>query len=83
MPVAIKATPATIANMINLRQFYVDQEQLTPLLIWFCRERLRPGKYNYRIVRDEYVQMTSVVCEDMHDTNYAFNSLQVSGVYPD
>ena len=32
--------PATIANMINLRQIYVDQAQLTPLLIWFCREAI-------------------------------------------
>ena len=35
------------------------------------------------IVRHDYVQMTSMVCENMHDTNFAFNSLQVSGVYPD
>ena len=55
-----------------------------PLRQKYCRQRLpNNGKYNYRIVRDEYLQMTSVVCEDMHDTNFAFNSLQSSAVYPE
>ena len=36
-----------------------------------------------RIVRDNYLQMTALPCENMHDTNFAFNSLQESGVYPD
>jgi len=30
-----------------------------------------------------YVQMTSVVCEDMYTTKFAFNSLQESEAYPD
>ena len=45
-----------------------------------ARQRLpNLGKYNYRIVRDEYRQMME--CEDMHDTAFTFNSLQESGVY--
>ena len=46
------------------------------------RQRLpNLGKYNYRIVRDEYLRMTAMVCDEMHDTSFTFNSLQESGVY--
>ena len=67
--------PATIANLINLRQFYVDQEQLTPLLIWFCRERLRPGKYNYRILRDEWERLSQATCANPYTFLEAFGTL--------
>ena len=36
-----------------------------------------------RIVRDMYQKMTSVDCPDMYDTNFAFNTLQDSGMFPD
>ena len=76
--------PAALQNLTSLQYLYLDNQHYKPLRQKYCRQRLPDnGKYNYRIVRDEYVQMTSVVCEDMHDTNFAFNSLQVSGVYPD
>lgn len=76
--------PASLQNLTSLQYLYLDNQHYKPLRQKYCRQRLpNNGKYNYRIVRDEYVQMTSVVCEDMHDTNFAFNSLQESGVYPD
>ena len=75
--------PAALQNLTSLQYLYLDNQHYKPLRQKYCRQRLpNNGKYNYRIVRDEYVQMTSVVCEDMHDTNFAFNSLQESGVFP-
>ena len=63
---------------------FVDNQHLGPIRNYYCRQRIpNNGKYNYRQVRDMYVQMTSVECQDPHDTNFAFNSLQDSGVYPD
>ena len=67
--------PATIANMINLRQIYVDQAQLTPLLIWFCRERLRPGKYNYRILREQWQSLVQASCANPFTFLEAFGTL--------
>ena len=76
--------PASLQNLTSLMYLYVDNQHLKPLRQKYCGERIpNNGKYNWRIVRDEYVEMTSMVCENMHDTNFAFNSLQVSGVYPD
>lgn len=76
--------PASIQNLTSLEYLYMDNQHYKPLRQKYCRQRLpNNGKYNYRIVREEYQQMTSVVCENMHDTNFAFNPLQVSGVYPD
>ena len=59
--------------MINLRQIYVDQAQLTPLLVWFCRQRLRPGKYNYRILREEWQRLSQASCP------YPFTLLEAFG----
>ena len=41
------------------------------------------GKYNWRIVRDEYHQMMGLHCPEgvIHDTAFTFNSLQASGVF--
>ena len=76
--------PASIQNLTSLQYLYLDNQHYMPLRQKYCRQRLpNNGKYNYRIVREEYQQMTSVVCENPHDTNFAFNPLQVSGVYPD
>ena len=76
--------PPSIQNLTSLQYLYLDNVHYKPLRQKYCGQRIpNNGKYNYRIVRDEYVQMTSVICEEMHDTNFAFNSLQVSGVYPD
>ena len=56
---------------------------------WHARSHLawgrslrRRAKYNYRIVRDEYLAMTSIPCDNMHDTNFAYSSLHESGVCP-
>ena len=32
-------------------------------------------------MREEYRQMTAVVCDNMHDTDFTFNSLQHSQSY--
>jgi len=76
--------PASLQNLTSLQYLYLDNVHYTPLRQKYCRQRLpNNGKYNYWIVREEYRQMTSVVCEDMHDDVYAFNSLQTSKVYDD
>ena len=61
--------------MINLRQIYFDQAQLTPLLVWFCRQRLRPGKYNYRILREEWQRLSQASCADPFTFLEAFGTL--------
>jgi len=76
--------PASLQNLTSLQYLYLDNQHYLPLRQYYCRQRLpNNGKYNYRIVRDNYLQMTALPCENMHDTNFAFNSLQESGVYPD
>ena len=50
----------------------------------FCGQRIpNNGKYNWRIVRDEYHQMMGLHCPEgvIHDTAFTFNSLQASGVF--
>ncbi len=39
------------------------------------------GRYSWRIVREEYQAMTSVLCEEPYDTAFTFNALQDSGLY--
>ena len=76
--------PPSLQNLTSLQYLYLDNQHYKPLRQQYCGQRMpNNGKYNYRIVREEYQQMTSVICEEMHDTNFAFNSLQASGVYPD
>ena len=41
-------------------------------------KRAQVGKYSWRMIREEYRSMTSVVCDNMHDVDYTFNSLQHS-----
>jgi hypothetical protein len=53
--------PPSLQNLTSLQYLYLDNEHYKPLRQKYCRQRLpNNGKYNYRIVRDEYVQMTSV-----------------------
>jgi len=74
--------PASIQNLTSLQYLYLDDRHYKPLRQYYCRQRLpQNGKYSYRIVRENYLQMTAAVCEDMHDTLYTFNPLQVSGTY--
>ena len=76
--------PPSLANLTSLQYLYVDNEHLGVLRNYYCRQRIpNNGKYSYRIVRDEYHTFASAVCEDPHDTAFAFNSLQDSGVYED
>ena len=75
--------PSSIQNLSSLQYLYLDNQHYAPLRQYYCGQRLpNNGKYNYRIVRDEYLTMTSIPCDNMHDTNIAFSSLQESGVYP-
>ena len=74
--------PPGIANLTNLKELYLQNEHLTPVRQRFCRMRLaNVGKYNWRIVRDEYALFTSMLCPDMHDVDFTFNSLQASASY--
>ena len=53
-----------------------------PLAVQFCRQRIpNVGKYSWRIMREEYRQWTSVLCDNMHSVEYTFNSLQASSSY--
>ena len=67
--------------LINLRLFYVPDEQLLPLRLRYCRQRLpNVGKYSYRIVREEYYRMASSLCPEPFDTLNAFGNLgQITG----
>ena len=59
---------AGIKNLTNLKTLYVQNEHLTPVRQRYCRQRIpNVGKYNWRVVREEYQQMTAVMCPDMHD----------------
>ena len=74
--------PASIANLTNLKELYLQNEHLTPVRQFYCRQRIpNVGKYSWRILREEYRQMTAVVCDNMHDVDYTFNSLQHSASY--
>jgi len=74
--------PPGIANLTNLKTLYIQNEHLTPVRQRYCRMRIpNVGKYSWRIMRDEYAHYTSVMCEDMHDVDFTFNSLQASASY--
>ena len=63
-------------------KLYLANEHLLPLRKKHCGQRLPDvGKYSWRIMREEYNQMTSVLCPDMHDVEFTFNSLQKSSSY--
>ena len=74
--------PPGIANLTNLKELYLQNEHLTPVRQRYCRQRIpNVGKYSWRIMREEYRQMTAVVCDNMHDVDFTFNSLQHSQSY--
>ncbi len=74
--------PSSIQYLINLQELYLQNEHLTPVRQRYCRTRIpNVGKYSWRIMREEYRQMTAVVCDDMHDVEFTFNSLQASSSY--
>jgi len=74
--------PSTIQYLINLQELYLQNEHLTPVRQRYCRTRIpNVGKYSWRIMREEYRQMTAVVCDNMHDVEFTFNSLQHSSSY--
>jgi len=74
--------PAGIVNLTNLKEIYLQNEHLTPVRQRYCRQRIpNVGKYSWRILREEYRQMTAVVCDNMHDVEFTFNSLQHSSSY--
>ena len=74
--------PSTIKELINLDHLYVQNEHLTPVRQFYCRQRIpNVGKYSWRIMREEYQHMTAVVCDNMHDVDFTFNSLQASASY--
>ncbi len=71
--------PSSIQHLINLKTLYLQNEHLTPVRQRFCRQRIpNVGKYSWRLMREEYRLWTSVVCDDMHDVDFTFNSLQHS-----
>ena len=50
---------------------------LDPILNYKCQERIpRNGKYNWRIVRDEYPVMMAKYCPKPYDVQFAFEPLQ-------
>ena len=50
---------------------------LDPILNYKCQERIpRNGKYNWRIVRDEYPVMMAKYCPEPYDVQFAFEPLQ-------
>ena len=66
----------------NLKIMYVQNEHLKPVRNNYCRQRIpNVGKYNWRHVRDDYRSMMAVLCDDMHDVEFTFNSLQASESY--
>ena len=68
--------PAELAALINLRLLYLPNEQLRPLRMHYCGQRMpNVGKYSYRIVREEYHKFSSAICENPLSTLQAFGSL--------
>ena len=41
------------------------------------------GIRDTRCIRYRYTEMSTAICEDIYDTEFAFNSLQVSDRYED
>ena len=76
--------PSSIRHLINLEELYLDKQHLLPLRRHYCGQRLPDmGKYSWRAIRDNYdLYMSSYCPEDrLHSTEYAFSTLQDSGVY--
>ena len=85
--------PPQFANLKSLKYLYLQNEHYWPLRHFYCRQRLPKAtwgkggtKYNWVVVAQMYETMTTSTvqgdrrCIDPHDTTFAFNSLQDSGV---
>ena len=87
--------PPEFKHLKSLRFLYLQNEHYWPLRHFYCRQRLPHyswgkakygGKYNWMMVAHNYDMMTTSTihgddhCIDPHDTTFAFNSLQDSGV---
>ena len=73
-PRAPRQQPAQRAGLGDL---YVPNAILDPILNYKCQERIpRNGKYNWRIVRDEYPVMMAKYCPEPYDVQFAFEPLQ-------
>ena len=73
--------PSTIAGLTNLKTLHLDNQHLKPVRMRYCGHRIpNTGKYNWRVVRDEYLHWTATICPDthIHDTDFTFNNLQSS-----
>jgi Leucine-rich repeat (LRR) protein len=68
--------PISIANLTNLQYLFVQNEHYLPLRKKYCRQRMpNVGKYSYRMVRDEYLSMMALDCQEPHSTEFTFNAL--------
>jgi len=70
-----------MARLLNLRLLYVPNDQLLPLRMHFCQQRLPSvGKYSYRIIREEFYRFVSAICPDPYGTLETFGTLsELSG----
>ena len=73
--------PSQIGRLTNLRLLFLPNEQLLPLRLRYCQQRMpNVGKYSYRIMREEYQRMMTSICPEPYDTLNAFGTLaQISG----
>ena len=71
-PRAPRQQPAQRAGLGDVPNAILD-----PILNYKCQERIpRNGKYNWRIVRDEYPVMMAKYCPEPYDVQFAFEPLQ-------
>ena len=92
---AQRADRAAVVKLYHLLNgpWYLQNEHYWPLRHFYCRQRLPKAtwgkggtKYNWVVVAQMYETMTTSTvqgdrrCIDPHDTTFAFNSLQDSGV---
>lgn len=80
--------PPSIQYNDRLKYLYVDQRHLRPLRQGYCHYRFLPQahigqKWNWVFVQEDYAKLTSEPCEDIFTTEFAFNPLQVSKMWPD
>lgn len=73
--------PSELARLHSIRLLYLQNEQLLPLRLRYCGQRMpRLGKYSYRLVREEYHRMVNSICPEPLDTLNAFSSMnELSG----
>ena len=79
LPLRVKYCRQRIPNNGKYNYLIVREVRTLPLALHVALASLSPPPSPSQ----DYVEMMAVPCEDMHDVNFAFNSLQDSGVYPD